>query len=254
MDKTTLIGIIGGWLVIALAIVLGGAGFQSYIDIPSVIIVIGGTTLVTVGQFEKKDLSNLGKAIGIAFKEVEVREINILVEDIISYGIKIKKNGIMSIESTIIEENDVMFKEAFNLLIDGIKPEAIESIMEMKLEHLEIRHKIIIGILSNIGGTAGSMGMAGTLIGLVAMLANLADPSSVGPAMAVALLTTLYGALIGTLFAGLIESKLEQKHIVEMLNGQVITRAVFMLASEEPIGNVKLALKAIIPASQSIEE
>ena len=249
MDKTTLIGHAGGWGLIALAIVLGGAGFGAYIDIPSVIIVFGGTSLVTVGMFEAKDLKNFGKAFGVAFNETKVIETPELIEKIIYYATEIKKNGVMSIEQKILDETDPFFKEAFNLLIDGTKPDVVESLLEIKLEHMENRHKTMIGMFGNVGGVSGAMGMAGTLIGLVAMLANLSDPSAVGPAMAVALLTTLYGALIGTLITGSVESKLEQKHTVEMIASQIAIQGSVMIAADESIGNIKMKLAAIMPAS-----
>ncbi len=127
----------------------------------------------------------------------------------------------------------------------------LENLLEIKLEHMEIRHKTQISVFGSIGGSAGAMGMIGTLVGLVAMLANLSDPSAVGPAMAVALLTTMYGALIGTGFAGIFESKLEQKHAKEMIASQIIIQGAHMIASEESIGNVKMKLGAIMP---SVEE
>ena len=249
MDKTTLIGFAGGWGLIALAIVLGGAGFGAYIDIPSVIIVFGGTAFVTVGQFEGKDLGKFGKAFGVAFNETKVIPTAEVIEKIIVYATEIKKNGVMSIEKKIVLEDDLFFKEAMNLLVDGTKPDVIESLLEIKQEHMEGRHKTMISMFGNIGGSAGAMGMAGTLIGLVAMLANLSDPSAVGPAMAVALLTTLYGALIGTLIAGIAESKLEQKHTSEMICGQIIIQGAVMIAAEESIGNIKMKLGAILPSS-----
>jgi chemotaxis protein MotA len=104
----------------------------------------------------------------------------------------------------------------------------------------------MISIFGNIGGTAGAMGMIGTLVGLVAMLANLSDPAAVGPAMAVALLTTMYGALVGTLFAGIIESKLAQKHDKEATACEVIIQGATMIAAEESIGNIKMQLNAIL--------
>ena len=253
MDKTTLIGFAGGWGLIALAIILGGAGFGAYIDIPSVIIVFGGTAFVTVGQYEGKDLKQFGKAFGVAFNELKVASTPDLIESIITYATDIKKNGVMSIEQKIMEESDPFFKEAFSLLVDGTKPDVIEALLEMKLEHMEGRHKTMISMFGNVGGSAGAMGMAGTLIGLVAMLANLSDPSAVGPAMAVALLTTLYGALIGTLLAGIAEAKLEQKHTAEMISSQITIQGAVMIASEESIGNIKMKLNAIMPASASDE-
>lgn len=138
------------------------------------------------------------------------------------------------------------FKEAFQLLVDGTKPDVLKPLMELKLEHMNKRHTIMIGIFGNMGGTAGAMGMIGTLVGLVAMLANLSDPAAVGPAMAVALLTTMYGALLGTLFAGLVESKLSQKHNVEVTACEVIIQGATMIAAEESIGNIKMQLNSIL--------
>jgi len=248
MDKTTIGGFAGLWGLVALAIILGGAGFGAYVDIPSVIIVIGGTASVTVAQFESDTLGKFGKAIGVATSPVKVEPIGELIEKIIIYATDIKKNGVMSVETKIQDEQNAFFKEAFNLLVDNTKPEVLKNLLEIKLEHMENRHLNIISIFTAIGGTAGSMGMTGTLVGLVAMLANLSDPSSVGPAMAVALLTTMYGSLLGTGFAGIMENKLTQKHKKEMINCQIIIEGAHMIALEESIGNVKMKLGAIMPA------
>ena len=250
MDKTTAGGLAGVWGLVALAIILGGAGFGAYVDIPSVIIVFGGTASVTMAQFEGSDLGRFGKATGIAMNEVTVESIPELIEKLIIYATDIKKNGVMSIEAKIQQESNPFFKEAMNLLVDNTKPDVLENLLEIKLEHMENRHKTMISMFGSIGGTAGSMGMIGTLVGLVAMLANLSDPSAVGPAMAVALLTTMYGALIGTGFAGVFESKLSEKHNKEMIACQIIIQGAHMIAAEESIGNVKMKLGAIMPSDQ----
>lgn len=251
MDKTTIGGLAGFWGLIVLAIFLGGVGFGAYIDIPSIVIVFGGTTVVTIAQHEGSDLSRIGKAIGVSTKELTIEPIDELIEKIIIYATDIKKNGVMSVETKIQEEENPFFKEAFNLLVDNTKPEVLEELLETKKEHIENRHKTMIGMLGNAGSVAGSMGMLGTLVGLVAMLANLSDPAAVGPAMAVALLTTMYGALVGTGIAGIFESKLAQKHAKEMISCDIIIQGAHMIAAEESIGNIKMKLGAITP---SVEE
>ena len=251
MDKTTAGGLAGVWGLVALAIILGGAGFGAYIDIPSVIIVFGGTASVTIASFEGDTMKNFGKTVGIGMNEIKVEPIPELIEKLIIYSTDIKKNGVMSVETKIQQETNPFFKEAMNLLVDNTKPDVLENLLEIKLEHMEIRHKTQISVFGGIGGTAGAMGMIGTLVGLVAMLANLSDPSAVGPAMAVALLTTMYGALIGTGFAGIFENKLEQKHAKEMIACQIIIQGAHMIAAEESIGNIKMKLGAIMP---SVEE
>ena len=250
MDKTTAGGLAGVWGLVALAIVLGGAGFGAYVDIPSVIIVFGGTAAVTIASFEANALGNFGKSIGVGMNEVKVESIPELIEKLIIYATDIKKNGVMSVESKIQQETNPFFQEALNLLVDNTKPDVLENLLEIKLEHMETRHKTQISIFGSIGGSAGAMGMIGTLVGLVAMLANLSDPSAVGPAMAVALLTTMYGALIGTGFAGIFESKLEQKHAKEMVASQIIIQGTHMIANEESIGNIKMKLGAIMPSAE----
>ena len=246
MDKSTVGGLGAGWALIALAIILGGVGFGPYIDIPSVVIVFGGTIAVTAGQFEGKDLKRVMPAFKVAMNEVKVEPLPELVEKIVFYATEIKKHGVMQIEQKVLQETNPFFKEAFQLLVDGTKPDVLKPLMELKLEHMEKRHSVMISIFGNIGGTAGAMGMIGTLVGLVAMLANLSDPAAVGPAMAVALLTTMYGALLGTLFAGLVESKLSQKHGVEVTACEVIIQGATMIAAEESIGNIKMQLNAIL--------
>lgn len=246
MDKSTVIGLVAAWAFVTFAIVLGGVGFGPYIDIPSVLIVIGGTVAVTSGQFEAADLKRISPALKVAMNKVTVEDQPELIEKIIFYATEIKKHGVMHVESKVLEEQNPFFREAFQLLVDGIKPEVLTPLLETKLEYMEKRHNTMLKVFTNIGGTSGSMGMIGTLVGLVAMLANLSDPSSVGPAMAVALLTTLYGALIGTLFAGLIESKLSQKSTIEITACEIIIIGASMIAAEESIGNIKMRLNAVL--------
>lgn len=246
MDKSTLGGLVGGWSLVALAIILGGVGFGPYLDVPSVIIVIGGTIAVTAGQFEGSELKRVTPALKVAMNEVKVEPIPELVEKIIFYATEIKKHGVMHVEQKVMEESNPFFKEAFQLIVDGTKADVLQPLLETKLEHMDKRHGAMISLFGNIGGTSGAMGMIGTLVGLVAMLANLSDPAAVGPAMAVALLTTMYGALIGTLFAGIIESKLSRKHAAETNACEIIITGTSMIAAEESIGNIKMRLNAIL--------
>lgn len=249
MDKTTLGGLAGGWGLVALAIILGGVGFGPYIDIPSVVIVFGGTIAVTAGQFQGSELKRIGAAFKVAINELPIETIPELVEKITFYATEIKKHGVMQIEQQVLQEKNPFFKEAFQLLVDGTKPDVLVPLLELKQEHIEKRHTAMIGLFGNAGGTAGAMGMIGTLVGLVAMLANLSDPAAVGPAMAVALLTTMYGALVGTLLAGMVESKLAQKHSTEMTACEIIITGTSMIAAEESIGNIKMRLNAMLVAA-----
>lgn len=246
MDKSSLGGLVGGWALVAIAIILGGVGFGPYIDIPSIFIVFGGTIAVTAGMFQPSELKRVGAAFKVAINEQGFESLPETVEKITFYATEIKKHGVMQIEQQVLQEKNPFFKEAFQLLVDGTKPEVLVPLLELKQEHIDKRHTLMIGLFGSAGGVAGSMGMIGTLVGLVAMLANLSDPAAVGPAMAVALLTTMYGALIGTLLAGVIEGKLEQKHKTEMTLCEVIISGAEMIAAEESIGNIKMKLNSTL--------
>ncbi len=246
MDKTTIVGFIVAWSLFLLAISMGGSGFGPYFDIPSVLIVIGGTTAVTAGQYEAKDLKRVFPAMKVAFLKTKVEPLEELADKIIYYATEIKKHGAIHVEQRVLEENNPFFREAFAQIVDGTKADVLEPLLDSKLEFIEKRHAIIINLFSNVAGTAGSMGMIGTLVGLIAMLTNLADPSSVGPAMSVALITTLYGSVIGTFFAGIMENKLSQKNASEVSAGELIISGATMISNEESIGNIKMKLKAVL--------
>jgi len=246
MDLTTLIGMMLGMGFIFLAIFLGGAGFGAYIDIPSILIVFGGTIAITVANFEANELKNATKAIGVAFHPVCVPPMPELVKKLIDYAVAAKKGGMMSIEDDINDEENPFFREAFLLVLDNSPKEIVVETLETKLMFMDIRHKAMQDLFTGVGGTAGSMGMLGTLVGLIAMLANLSDPSAVGPAMAVALLTTMYGAFLGTMFSGVIFSKLDQKHKAERAAYNIIITAAGLMAADVAIGATKTQIQVAL--------
>ena len=246
MDKGTAAGLGGGFGLVALAIILGGVGFGPYVDIPSMLIVIGGCISVTAGQYETKDSARAIASFKVALNVTPVEPNDELIEKITTYATEIKKNGVMQIEQKVLQEENLFFKEAFQLIVDGTKADMLRALLETKVEHMDKRHGVMASFWGDLGGNAGAMGMIGTLVGLVAMLANLSDPAAVGPAMAVALLTTMYGALIGTLLAGIVATKLRNKHDTEVNACEIIISGAAMIAAEESIGDIKMKLNAIL--------
>jgi chemotaxis protein MotA len=245
MDKLGTGGYAAFWVLILVTMAIG-VGIIVYIDIPSVIVVLGGTAANILASYESSILKNLGKAIKAAFAELGTEDNINIIQKIIFYATEIKKNGKMAIEPMVEKEKDPFIKEAFSLVVDGTKSDTIEYLLETKVAHMEVRHAKMIQIFAQISDVAGAMGMVGTLIGLVAMLANLADPSAVGPAMAVALLTTLYGSLLGVGFAGPIGNRLAVKSQLEVDGMNIITQGVLLIAQDEPIGDMKIKLNAIL--------
>jgi chemotaxis protein MotA len=245
MDKFGTGGLAVFWALIIITMILG-VGIIAYLDPASVVAVLGGTSANIVASYEFSVLKNIGKAIKASLAELGTEDNINLIQKIIFYATEIKKNGKMSIEPLVEKEVDPFVKEAFSLIIDGLKPDTIEYLLETKISHIQVRHAKMHQLFEQIASVAGSMGMVGTLIGLVAMLANLADPAAVGPAMAIALLTTLYGSLLGVGFAGPIGNRLVVKSALEIDGMNIITQGVMLIATEEPIGDMKVKLNAIL--------
>lgn len=239
-------GSLGTFWILVLAAMAMGVGILPYLDPPSILLVLGGTLTNTIASFELAQVKKAPKAMKAAFTVLNVEDNINIVQKIIFYAMEVKKKGVMSIEQKVLQEQNPFFKEAFQLLVDGSKPELIRYLLETKMEHIDNRHKEMIELFGAVGGTAGAMGMVGTLVGLVAMLANLSDPSAVGPAMAVALLTTLYGSLLGVGFANPISKRLEVKNTIEMTGMSVVVEGVVMVASDESISDIKMKLNAIL--------
>ena len=198
MDLGTVIGI-----VLIMSLLLGamamGVGVGAYIDIPSVLIVVGGSIGALMVSFKPSQMKSFTKIFMKAIKPGE-EDIGELIKKLVEFATKARKDGILALESEVNNEENDFLKKGLSMAIDGSEPDTIRELLEIEMEQTSTRHKINGSIFSQWAGLAGAMGMVGTLIGLVAMLLNMADPSAIGPSMAVALLTTMYGAIIGNVF------------------------------------------------------
>lgn len=251
MDLATLIGLVGALLTITAAIVLGGAP-NAFIDVPSIIIVVVGTMLVTLMKF------SLGRFLGatkVAIKAFlfKVPEPQELIDKSVELANQARSNGLLALEEA--EVPDEFFKKSLNLLVDGHDADVVRSILTKDMNLTLTRHKDGQAIFKAIGDVAPAMGMIGTLIGLVQMLGSMDDPKQIGPAMAVALLTTLYGAIIANMVALPIADKLELRSGEERLAKSLIIDAVMAIQDGQNPRVIQDMLKSYLPKSRrTIEE
>jgi chemotaxis protein MotA len=204
VDIATLIGLFGAAGIVALAMILAG-GFAQFIDPPSMLIVVVGSHLVVMGQYPLGDFLGAAKAgmKTLMFKSPDFEEI---IAKIVELADLSRKGGLLSLEGAEVE--DPFLKKGVGLLVDGHDGEVVRAILDKDVQMASKRHEQGSAIFKSLADVAPAMGMIGTLVGLVAMLGNMDDPKSIGPAMAVALLTTLYGAMIANLMALPIADKL----------------------------------------------
>lgn len=229
MDLGTVIG-----LVLILALLFGamamGVGIGPYLDVPSMLIVIGGSIGALMVSFKPAQMKQFTKIFMIAIKppETDVAE---LIKKLVEYATKARKDGILALEGDANAEENDFLKKGLSMAIDGNEPDTIRELLEIEMEQTSARHSGNYAIFSQWAGLAGAMGMIGTLIGLVAMLLNMADPAAIGPAMAVALLTTMYGAMIGNIFGAPIANILEIRSKDEALVREMILTGIMSIQS-----------------------
>ena len=213
MDLATLVGLLGGFAIIVFAMVLGGS-VGMFVDVPSVLIVLVGSLLVCMMKFSLGQFLGATKTVAKAFmfKLDSPEELIVNVKELADEA---RKGGLLALEGKEIS-NDFL-KRGIGLLIDGHEAEVVRSLLLKDKNQAVDRHKTGSRVWEALGDVAPAMGMIGTLIGLVAMLSNMDDPKSIGPAMAVALLTTLYGAMLANMVAIPFADKLKLRMAEESL-------------------------------------
>ena len=245
MDLGTVVG-----LVLTLALLFGamamGVGIGPYIDIPSVLIVFGGTTGVLLMGFKMEQMKNMAKFFMISIKPPQ-ENIAELIKKMVEYSTKARRDGILALEADANNEENEFLKKGLSMAVDGNEPDTIRDLLEIDMEQTSERHKANAQIFEQIGGYSGAMGMIGTLIGLVAMLLNMSDPSAIGPSMAVALLTTMYGAMIGNIFGGPVANILLIRDSDEVLIKTLIIEGIMAIQSGDNPRTLEGKLLSFLP-------
>ncbi len=222
MDIATLIGLLGGFGIIIGAIATGG-DIMLFVNVPSILIVVGGTFMVTLMQVSLKDfLGSFSVALKAFFYKTD--DAKQLIEEAVQLADIARKNGLLALENQEIS-NDFL-KTGIGLCVDGHDPALVQKMLTKDIDLTIERHTTGQKMFKNMAAIAPAMGMIGTLIGLVQMLANMSDPASIGPAMAVALLTTLYGAVIANAFAIPMADKLARASQMEQDSKSLIMETI----------------------------
>lgn len=244
MDIATLLGIIGAIGIVAMAMILGGDPVI-FVNIPSLLIVIGGSLFVVLAKY------SLGQFLGavkvavkaFAFKLESPEEIIAVLVDVAQVA---RKGGLLALEDK--EVDNKYLKNGMQLLVDGQDREVVRTMLSKDRAMTLDRHKWGAKVFTSVGDVGPAMGMIGTLIGLVQMLSNMDDPKSIGPAMAVALLTTLYGAMLATMIALPIADKLTLRMTEEARIQSIIIDALLAIQSGQNPRVIEDMLRTYLPA------
>jgi chemotaxis protein MotA len=245
MDIATVLGIVSAFGLVLTAIFMGG-GLNIFINVPSLMIVVGGTVGVTLVAYPLKDVLGVLKVVqkAIFTKNISVEE---LIKRFTSFANKTRKEGILALESEIKDVKDEFLKKGVQLSIDGLEPQEIRDILDTEIDYVRNRHQLGAEIFTTMGTFAPALGMIGTLIGLVQMLQSMDDPSTIGPAMAVALLTTFYGSIMANICCMPVAGKLRTRSKEEMLVKEMTIQGIISLSNGDNPRILEQKLLAFIP-------
>lgn len=246
MDIATLVGLVVGIGLIVWAIVSGaGDKVGGFLDYQSVAVVIGGTIATTLISFPLRSVLGVANVVKNAFfaKECSPQK---LIQDLVSYAEIARRDGILSLERVTREIDDAFLVKGVQMAIDGTDPDLIEQILNTELEGVADRHALGKSIFETAGKYAPAFGMIGTLIGLVIMLQNMSDFEKIGSGMAVALLTTMYGAILANLICLPVADKLARRSQEEILLKQIVIRGVMSIQSGDNPRVVEQKLKTFL--------
>jgi chemotaxis protein MotA len=245
MDLATITGIILAFGLVFAAIAKGG-GALAFIDITSMFIVLGGTLGATLVNYPLGHVFGVVGVVKHAFVTKTEKPTDI-IKRFLEYANRARREGILSLEPLLKDINDDYLRKGLQLTVDGLEPQTIQEILETEITSLEERHESGADILSVLGTFAPAMGMIGTVIGLVKMLKTMDDPSTIGPAMAVALITTFYGAILANLVFIPLSGKLRNRSKEEILLREMILEGVLSISKGENPRIIEEKLNSYLP-------
>jgi chemotaxis protein MotA len=251
MDIFSVLGFVIGIGFILMSIITSGS-ITAFIDIPSILVVLGGTAGSLLVSSKGKNIKQFFKLVNLVSKENKVSEMQ-LIESFSEYVMKARREGLLALENSIQDIEDSFIKDGMMMVIDGMEPEVIKRTLSLKVKGILERHKNNRGIFDTGAALAPAFGMIGTLIGLVNMLKNLSDPSTIGPQMSVALITTFYGSLLANVFFMPVSKKLKIKTSEEIFQKEMVIEALLSLQAGENPAVMRRKLLAYVDEKQRMQ-
>jgi len=246
LDLATIVGFLGAVGLVVMAMVMGGS-LGIFINVPSILIVFGGSIFVVLMQYPMAKFLSAGKVVAKAFS-FKLQSPEELIDKIVEMADAARKGGFLALEEAEID--NPFMQKGVDMLVDGHDVDVVRTTMAKDITNTTERHENGAEIFKSMGDVAPAMGMIGTLIGLVAMLSNMDDPKSIGPAMAVALLTTLYGAMLANLFCLPVAFKLGVRSGEEKLNQSLILDGILGIADGQNPRVIEGVLKGYLMESK----
>lgn len=246
MDIATVVGLI---TIVILFLIGMGFNLGPFIDIPSMSIVVGGTAGALMVSYPFSIVMKIPAYMKNAFFN-SPPDLSGLISSLVTFSEKARREGLLALEADIEAVEEEFLKKGVQLIVDGTDPELVKSILDSEVSFIDERHKMAKEIMENGASLAPAYGMVGTLIGLILMLGNLSDPDSLGPSMAIALITTLYGSFIANVVFTPLAAKLGYYNSQEILSKQLIIEGTLAIQAGDNPKVIEEKLKSFLAPSE----
>ncbi|MBD5546561.1 MAG: motility protein A [Lachnospiraceae bacterium] len=255
MDLASIIGLVlcMGMCIYGIIDNAGIGNFGRYLDFPSAVITFGGAFFAVMLSKSLSDYIGGLKSFLLIFK-TPTADVKAMIQKIIDLSNIARKEGLLSLEEAASDLDDEFMKKGILLIVDGTDPELVRGIMETELISTEDRHKTKIGFWEDLGAMGPAWGMIGTLIGLVNMLYEMDDPSSIGPSMAVALITTLYGSLLANWICIPVSGKLKANNASEIMIKEIMIEGLLSIQAGENPRVIEEKLKSFLSPGDRLNQ
>lgn len=252
MDIATFVGLIVAGVLVMASIIMGGS-VTWFISPPSAMIVVGGTIGATLISYPLVEVLGVFKVVMKVFLH-KTQSVEAIIENMVEFGKLARKEGILSFESKLKDIEDPFFAKGVSLAIDGMESSAIKDVLSTEIAYVEERHSLGAEIFTTMAGYAPAVGMMGTIIGLVQMLMQMSDPSSIGAPMALALLTTFYGTVLANLLFIPMASKLKIRSKQEILLKELVLEGIMSIQAGDNHRLIEQKLMAFLPQKKKVTE
>ncbi|HLI47752.1 MAG TPA: flagellar motor protein [Chthonomonas sp.] len=245
MDLATIIGLVLAWGALLGALLMEGGELRVMINLPAALLVFGGTIGAAVISFRMNQIMEVPSILSIAFRE-KALELPDVIRQLVRLAEKARRDGLLSLEEESRRLHDPFLKRGLRLAIDGTDPELLRGVLETEIQLLQARHRAGESIFITLGGFAPTLGIIGTVMGLIHMLANLSDPGKMGPLIAGAFIATLYGVSSANLIFLPIANKLRMRSSEEALAREVMLEGILSIQAGDNPRLVEEKLKAYL--------
>jgi chemotaxis protein MotA len=249
MDIATIGGLVGGFLLIVGSIIASGNALNLFINLPSVIIVIFGSFAAMIVASPLQRAVGFTKFLNVAMN-VQVYNKEAIITQLVTFADNARKEGLLSLDDALNDVEDDFLRGGLRLVVDGTDPDVIKKILYGNVSMIDSRHQDGIDFFKNWAKIAPAFGMIGTLLGLIGMMANLEDTASIGPNMAVALVTTLYGSIFANLVLMPIQVKLDDRNKEELLVKEIMIQGILSIQSGDNPRILEDKLYTYLPPSE----